>query len=66
VAGWLENNPDNLARWIRAPRSVKPGAQMPGIAEPGGNFPATNLSEEQVRAVAEYLYSLGRTPEGAR
>lgn len=66
VAGWLENTPDNLARWIRSPRSVKPGARMPGIAEAGGNFPATNLSEEQVRAVAEYLYSLGRTPEGGR
>ena len=41
-------------------------AKMPGIAEPGGNFPATNLSEEQVRAVAEYLNSLGRAPDGAR
>jgi hypothetical protein len=39
---------------------------MPGIAEPGGNFPPTNLSEQQVRAVSEYLYSLGRGPEGAR
>jgi cytochrome c oxidase subunit 2 len=65
VAGWLENTPDNLVRWITSPMSVKPGARMPGIAEPGGNFPATNLSEEQVRAVAEYLYSLGRAPDGA-
>ncbi|MSR35456.1 MAG: cytochrome c oxidase subunit II [Gemmatimonadetes bacterium] len=65
VAGWLENDPDNLVRWITSPRSVKPGARMPGIAEPGGNFPPTNLSEEQVRAVAEYLYSLGRAPDGA-
>ena len=66
VAGWLENNPDNLARWITSPQNIKPGAKMPGVAEPGGNFPATNLSEEQVRAVAEYLYSLGRAPDGAR
>jgi cytochrome c oxidase subunit 2 len=65
VAGWLENNPDNLVRWITAPQSVKPGARMPGIAEPGGNFPPTNLSEAQVRAVAEYLFSLGRAPGGA-
>ena len=63
VVGWLENTPEDLARWITAPHSVKPGAQMPGVAEPGGRFPPTNLSEEQVRAVAEYLWSLGRLPE---
>jgi cytochrome c oxidase subunit 2 len=62
LVGWLENSPDNLARWITAPSSVKPGALMPGVAETGGGFPPTNLSEEQVRAVAEYLYGLGRTP----
>jgi cytochrome c oxidase subunit 2 len=65
LVGWIENTPDNLARWITSPASVKPGAMMPGVAEMGGNFPPTNLSEEQVRAVAEYLYSLGRTPAGA-
>jgi cytochrome c oxidase subunit 2 len=62
LVGWLENNPESLARWITSPNSVKPGAMMPGVAEMGGNFPATNLSAEQVTAVAEYLYSLGRTP----
>ncbi len=67
VAGWLENNPDNLVKWITAPQSVKPAAKMPGVSVAGGGFPATNLSTEQVRAVAEYLYSLGRSaPEGAR
>ena len=60
VAGWLENTPDNLVRWITAPQSVKPNSKMPGSAEAGGNFPPTNLSEEQVRAVAEYLWSLGK------
>ncbi len=60
LVGWLDNNPENLARWITAPQSIKPGAKMPGVAEGGGDFPPTNLSEEQVRAVAEYLYSLGR------
>jgi cytochrome c oxidase subunit 2 len=62
LVGWLENNPDNLVRWITAPHSVKPSALMPGVSEMGGGFPPTNLSEEQVRAVAEYLYSLGRQP----
>ena len=63
VVGWLENTPENLVRWITAPHSVKSGALMPGVAEPGGQFPPTNLSEEQVQAVAEYLWSLGRLPE---
>lgn len=58
AAGWLENTPENLERWITAPQSVKPGALMPGVALPGGNWPATNLTEDQVRAVAAYLYSL--------
>ena len=64
LAGWLENTPENLVRWITAPQSVKPGALMPRVADPGGNFPPTNLSEEQVRAVAEYLWGLGRQPAG--
>jgi len=74
LVGWLENSPENLVRWITAPREIKPGALMPGVAEVGGNFPPNNLSEEQVRAVSEYLYSLGRqsspgsgvAPGGAR
>ena len=63
VVGWLENTPENLARWITAPHSIKPGALMPGVGDPGGRFPPTSLSEEQVQAVAEYLWSLGRLPE---
>lgn len=58
AAGWLENTPENLVRWITAPQDIKPGALMPGVNVPGGNWPATNLTEEQVRAVAAYLYSL--------
>ena len=57
-AGWLENNPDNLRRWITAPHEVKPGVLMPGVAQAGGNWPATNLTEDQVEAVAAYLLSL--------
>ncbi len=58
AAGMLENTPDNLIRWITAPQDVKPGVTMPGVAEAGGNWPATNLTEDQVRAVAAYLSSL--------
>jgi cytochrome c oxidase subunit 2 len=57
-AGWLENDEDNLVRWIVSPGSIKPGVLMPGTGEPGGNWPATGLSEEQVRQVAAYLLSL--------
>lgn len=58
ASGWLDNSIENLERWIASPRSVKPGVLMPGVDEEGGNWPATNLTEEQVRALAHYLYSL--------
>jgi len=65
-AGALPNTIENLEAWIRDPRSVKPGALMPGTqagapspAAPNGPpFPATGLTDEEVRAVAAYLSSL--------
>ncbi len=57
-AGLLENTPENLARWISTPHEVKAGARMPGAQVGGGGFPPTNLSEEQVQAIAAYLGSL--------
>jgi cytochrome c oxidase subunit 2 len=57
-AGWLENNQENLVQWIRAPHEVKPGVLMPGVDQAGGNWPATNLTPDQVEAVAAYLLSL--------
>lgn len=62
AAGMLENNQENLERWIRDPRSVKPGAQMPGAQYPvtyeGQTFPPTNLNDEQIRALAAWLLSM--------
>ncbi len=58
AAGWLENTQENLVRWITAPQDIKPGVQMPGVDVAGGNWPATGLTEDQVRAVAAYLHSL--------
>ncbi|MEJ2538409.1 MAG: cytochrome c oxidase subunit II [Gemmatimonadota bacterium] len=62
AAGMLENNVDNLVRWISDPQSVKPGALMPGLGYPGGRppvvWPAFNLTPEQVRTLATYLYDL--------
>jgi len=64
AAGMLENTPENLFRWIRDPASVKPDARMPATDREAklpvgqGIWPATGLSEDQVRAVAAYLSSL--------
>ncbi len=65
-AGALTNTQANLERWIRDPRSIKPGAFMPGtrVGAPapgnpaGAAFPPTRLTDDQVRAVAAYLLSL--------
>lgn len=62
AAGMLENNVENLVQWISDPQSVKPGALMPGLEYSGGRppvvWPAFNLTPDQVRSVATYLYSL--------
>ncbi|MBT8396925.1 MAG: cytochrome c oxidase subunit II [Gemmatimonadetes bacterium] len=61
-AGMLENTPENLARWIKDPIAVKPGVQMPGADYPasyeGITYPATNLNDEQIQALAAYLSSM--------
>ena len=62
AAGMLENTPENLALWIRDPRSVKPGVQMPGADYPasyeGLTYPATGLNDEQIQALAAYISSM--------
>ena len=44
----IPNTPDNLARWIREPQHVKPGAKMPDL----------HLSDADWRALTVYLRSL--------
>ncbi len=62
AAGMLENTPENLALWIANPGAVKPGVQMPGaqvgVTYEGFTFPPTDLTEEQIQAVAAYLSSM--------
>lgn len=53
-AAVLENNIDNLAQWIADPQSVKPGNYMPTLWT--ADDPNT---EEESRAIAAYLLSLG-------
>lgn len=48
AGGWLENTPEEMARWIAEPAAVKPGSLMPD----------TGLSDADIRAVVTYLQTL--------
>jgi len=48
AAGALDNTPENLARWIMNPQSVKKGALMPDFG----------LTTEQIKYLTAYLEGL--------
>lgn len=48
LAGVLPNTPDNMRRWIRAPREVKPRTAMPDLG----------VTERDARDIAAYLATL--------
>jgi len=48
AAGILDNNQENLVRWLKQPDAVKPGSKMPNL----------NLSDETANQLATYLLSL--------
>jgi mono/diheme cytochrome c family protein len=48
LAGLLRNTPDNMIMWLRYPQRIVPGNAMPDM----------QLSEEQARDIAAYLYTL--------
>jgi cytochrome c oxidase subunit 2 len=48
AAGAVENNPENLFRWLKDPESIKPESHMP-------NF---QLSDEKVQALVAYMETL--------
>ncbi|MDQ5851936.1 MAG: cytochrome c oxidase subunit II [Chloroflexota bacterium] len=52
VAGWLQNTPDNMRRWLRDPNEVKPDNYM-GTAIKRGT-----LNENEITALTAYLESL--------
>jgi cytochrome c oxidase subunit 2 len=72
AAGLLENNPEQLARWLRHPDQVKPGNKMyygvnlgtgvmPGYMkqnEKGEWVPNIVLSDDEIHALVAYLQSL--------
>ena len=49
LAGYLENNEDNLKEWIRDPQDKKQGAKMPGFNE-------GQISNEELDALVDFLY----------
>lgn len=48
AAGMLENNRDNLIRWLRYTDVVKPGVAMPNLG----------LTQEEAEALADYMLAL--------
>ena len=48
LAGRIDNTPENMIRWIRAPRSVDPETAMP----------ETGVTEADGHDIAAYLYTL--------
>lgn len=52
VAGWLENTPENMKRWLRNPDEVKPGNVMASAIKLG------TLNKEEIDALTAYLESL--------
>lgn len=48
IAGAVPNTPGNLVRWIMNAHSIEPGTAMPNL----------NVTEQQARDVAAYLYTL--------
>jgi cytochrome c len=48
IAGELQNTPENLMKWIQHPHQVEPHTVMPDM----------NVSEQDSRDIAAYLYTL--------
>jgi cytochrome c2 len=48
IAGELQNTPENLMKWIQHPHQVEPHTVMPEM----------NVSEQDSRDIAAYLYTL--------
>lgn len=68
AAGWLDNNSENLFRWIKEPHKIKPGNYMwygVPMKTPGGGMMVMEgladkapLSDEDIHAVVAYLQTL--------
>jgi cytochrome c oxidase subunit 2 len=56
AAGTLRNTPENLAKWLHDPGSIKPGNYMATVVQPG------TLKDNEIQQLVDYLESL--QPEG--
>lgn len=54
AGGVVDNNPANLAAWIRDPQAVKSGADMPAFGQAAGG----SLTDDQINELVAYLESL--------
>jgi cytochrome c oxidase subunit 2 len=54
AAGILENNAQNLRRWITNAPEVKPGSKMPPMGKDVGG----SLTDQQITYIIAYLQSL--------
>ena len=48
AAGIMDNNAENLAKWLKDPPAVKPGSKMPNLG----------LKDEEIRYIVAYLQTL--------
>lgn len=48
AGGVLQNTPENVEKWLKDPPAVKPGTLMPNLS----------LTDEQIKDLTAYLYSL--------
>jgi cytochrome c1 len=48
IAGLLPNTPENLERWLENPQAIVPGNAMPNM----------ELTDDDAKDVAAYLYTL--------
>lgn len=53
IAGVLPNNETNLIRYVQYPQETVPGTVMPNL----------NVTEQDARDIAAYLYTLGASPQ---
>ena len=54
AAGILDNNAENLRRWLTNPPEVEPGSKMPPMGEHVGG----SLTDQQITYIIAYLQSL--------
>lgn len=54
IAGILEHNPEELAKWIANPQDQKPGNKMPAFGQEAGG----TLNDAQIKDIVKYLETL--------